>query len=135
MIETRYYDDIFRGPLTAKELSELHPISGTRDTRIIEGAGVGDRFASVVVSGDSMAESRIFDGDLLVFRYTTKYIDGAIGVWDTPDGRAARYAEIYSDGTLDLHNNADWTQEWRADEVKLLGLVVRVERDLEVGNA
>lgn len=103
-----------------------------RDVRPIKGANPYDRFIGVPVSGDSMKHEGIHHGDILITRLTTRYIDEEkIGVWQTPHGRTAKFAYQNLGGTIVLHNSNDWQQEWQTDEVKLVGIVVRVERDYE----
>lgn len=89
------------------------------------------RFAAVLVDGHSLTEQGILDGDLLIMRITQDYEDGKLGIWQTPDGRTAKFASHDPDGFVVLHNDDGWRQTWASDELRLLGLVVRVERDME----
>lgn len=106
-------------------------IKGFRDVRMIETAEVGVRFAAVPVEGDSLKEQGILDGDLLIMRITSNYEDGKLGVWQTPHGRTAKYAFYDPDGFVVLHNDNGWRQTWHGDELRLMGVIVRVERDME----
>lgn len=105
-------------------------ITGFRDVRLIETTDQAARFICVPVEGDSLTEQGILDGDLLICKLTSKYEPGRIGLWQTPSGRTAKYAYYEFDNSVVLHNENGWRQSWSADEIRLLGLVVRVERDL-----
>jgi SOS-response transcriptional repressor LexA len=106
-------------------------ITGFRDVRMIVTEETGVRFAAVPVEGDSLIEQGILDGDMLIMRITANYEDGKLGVWQTPHGRTCKYAYYDLDDTVVLHNDHGWTQHWDSHELRLLGLVVRVERDME----
>jgi SOS-response transcriptional repressor LexA len=105
-------------------------IKGFRDVRLIPGSDRLARFAAVPVEGDSLKEQGILDGDILIMRITKVYEDGKLGVWQTPSGRTAKYAVYDLDGYVVLHNDNGWTQHWNDGEIRLLGIVARVERDL-----
>jgi len=105
-------------------------ITGFRDVRMFPSADVAVRYAAVPVEGDSLVEQGILDGDLLIMRITSQYEDGSLGIWQTPHGRTAKYARFDGDSSVVLHNYDLWTQRWDARDLRLLGIVVRVERDL-----
>lgn len=106
-------------------------ITGFRDVRLIETSDQMARFIAVPVDGDSLIDQGILDGDMLICKITNAYEDGKIGLWQTPHGRTAKYAYYDFDSSVVLHNESGWKQTWDAAELKLLGLVVRVERDME----
>ncbi len=106
-------------------------ITGFRDVRLIETTDQAARFIAVPVDGDSLKDQGILDGDLLICKITQVYEDGKIGLWQTPSGRTAKYAYYDFDNSVVLHNENGWRQSWSSDELKLLGIVVRVERDME----
>lgn len=106
-------------------------ITGFRDIRLIESTDQLARFVAVPVEGDSLIEQNICDGDMLICKLTQLYEDGKIGLWQTPSGRTAKFAYYDFDNSVVLHNESDWRQTWDSADVKLLGLVVRVERDME----
>lgn len=105
-------------------------ITGFRDVRLIETTDSMARFVAVPVEGDSLIDQSILDGDLLICRITSDYEPGTIGLWQTPSGRTAKFAFYDQDNFVVLHNDNGWSQSWNASELKLLGIVVRVERDL-----
>lgn len=105
-------------------------ITGFRDVRMIEPADQFAQFVAVPVEGESLREEGILDGDLLIMRITRDYEDGKLGIWQTPHGRTAKFAAYDLDGFIMLHNEHGWRQTWNSSEVKLIGLVVRVERDM-----
>lgn len=105
-------------------------ITGFRDVRLIETSDQMARYIAVPVDGDSLIDQGILDGDILICKITNAYEDGKIGLWQTPHGRTAKYAYYDFDNSVVLHNESGWKQTWDAAELKLLGLVVRVERDL-----
>ena len=104
-------------------------IKGFRDIRKVISSSPQDRFICVPVTGDSLKNKNIVHGDLLVVKLTKEYKQEKIGVWQTPHGRTAKYAYEDFDGTVVLHNQNGWSQKWQPDEVELIGIVVRVERD------
>jgi SOS-response transcriptional repressor LexA len=106
-------------------------ITGFRDVRLIPVAEAGVRFAAVPLEGDSLMKLGILDGDIGIMRITRDYEDGRLGVWQTPHGRTAKFAHYDPDGFVVLHNDNGWRQTWHGDELRLMGIIVRVERDLE----
>lgn len=104
-------------------------ITGFRDVTAV-GGDTSARYAIVPIEGDSMESQRIFDGDYVLMQITRDYRDGRIGIWQTPSGRTAKFAHYDLDGYVVLHNDNGWRQTWQRDEIHLLGLAVRVERDL-----
>lgn len=103
-----------------------------REIRPIDGAEPFDKFASVDIEGESMTHLGILHGDVLIFRITQKYERSKIGIWQTPHGLTAKYAEVsHKDNCIVLDNRFNWKKQWSIDDVKLLGLVVRVERDMD----
>lgn len=105
-------------------------ITGFRDVRMFPASDVNARFAAVPVEGESLKNLGIFDGDMLIMRITADYEDGKIGIWQTPHGRTAKFAYYDRDSSVVLHNENGWRQSWDSSELRLLGVVVRVERDL-----
>jgi SOS-response transcriptional repressor LexA len=101
-----------------------------RDIRAIEGSNQFDRFAAVEVSGDSLKPLNILNDDVLIFKITTQYEEGKIGIWQTPSGRTAKFAYQDFDGSVVLHNENGWQQRWEAADLQLIGVVIRVERDV-----
>jgi SOS-response transcriptional repressor LexA len=110
---------------------EKYQIQGFRDIRPINSQNQFDRFVGVPVDGDSLKKIGIFHGDLLIVKITDSYTKENLCVWETPHGRTAKFAYENFDEIV-LHNKADWKRVWKAAEIKLLGVVVRIERDLEV---
>jgi len=106
-------------------------ITGFRDVRLIETTDQAARFIAVPVEGDSLIDQGILDGDILICKMTGVYEDGKIGLWQTPHGRTAKYAYYDFDNSVVLHNESGWRQSWDSSELKLLGIVVRIERDME----
>lgn len=106
-------------------------ITGFRDIRLVETRDQFARFAAVPIEGDSLKGEGILDGDIGIMRITRDYEDDALGVWQTPHGRTAKFAHYDPDGYVVLHNRNGWRQTWASGEIRLLGLIVRVERDFE----
>lgn len=105
-------------------------ITGFRNVRKIATSDHNASFAIVPLQGDSLKELNIVDGDMAVMRITRDYIDGKLGVWQTPHGRTCKFAYYDFDGSVVLHNENGWQQRWDATELRLLGVVERIERDM-----
>lgn len=113
-------------------LTDDFAITGFRDVRVPLDLGPDPRIIIAPVEGDSLLPLHICHGDYLVCEVATDYEDGTLGLWQTPDGRTAKFACFDFDDTVTLHNENGWQQSWPASDVKLLALVIKVERDLPV---
>jgi len=104
----------------------------TREIRAVKNAD-GKRLFGVHVLGNILKAAGIVDGDILVVKPVENFDETSLYVFDTPNGRTAKYAFEFL-GDVTLHNKGKWFRRYKASDVKLLGVVVRVERDLEVLN-
>jgi SOS-response transcriptional repressor LexA len=120
-------DKDFRGSFDFSEY-EKYEITGFRNIRAVGIENQFDKFCAVPVDGDSLAHIGIFHGDLLVVKMTDKHTEKDLCVWETPNGRTAKFS-YENFGEIVLHNKADWKQSWKPTEIKLFGVVVRMERD------
>jgi SOS-response transcriptional repressor LexA len=113
---------LFRG-----KLDLTHKIKGFRESRP---TGRQNAIAIRVV-GNNLQHIGILHNDFLLVEPTESYVfgDNKLYLWKTPNGRTAKFVERNNDA-LTLHNNDAWSQTWRLDEVKCLGVVFTVERDL-----
>ncbi len=100
-----------------------------RTIRVVKGAKPSDKFASVPVCGESLKNHGIFDSDILIFKFTDFATPSRLCIWQTPGGITAKYARRESE-TITLHNEGDWKREFPIEDVQLVGVVVRVERDI-----
>lgn len=103
-----------------------------RTIRAIPNAAPSDRFAAVHVCGNSLQNFGILDGDILVFKFADFWQSAyrhRICLWQTPHGITAKFAD-FTNETIILHNQNGWKQEFEITDCKLIGVVVRVERDL-----
>ncbi len=104
-----------------KEKREISAVSGAEATELF----------TVEQIGSTLNRIRIFHGDKLIVKRCSEFNETNLYVFDTPDGKTAKFAfEFFGD--IFLHNNLKWSFNYKAEEVKVLGVVVRVERDLEV---
>lgn len=120
-------DKDFRGNFDLSKY-EKYEIKSFRDIRAV---GIENQFETIVgvpVDGDSLAHIGIFHGDLLIVKITDKHTEKDLYVWETPNGRTAKFG-YENFGEMTLHNKADWSQSWKLDEIKLFGVVIRMERD------
>jgi SOS-response transcriptional repressor LexA len=101
-----------------------------RDIRPIKNCGFNDRLAGLPVIGNSLVDQGIIEGDLLIFKFTSEAKIEKLCIWQTPHGNTAKFARTNADGTVTLHNKNGWQQTWSSDDIRLVGVVVRVERDL-----
>lgn len=102
-----------------------------RDVRTVEDVRPYEKIVGIPVDGDSLKKIGIFHGDILITKLTSRYKAGKLCVWQTPHGRTAKFAQSNPDGTVTLHNKNGWSKSWASSEIRLIGVVVRVERDLE----
>lgn len=93
---------------------------------------LSDSFAAARVSGDSLIDDGIFDGDYLICLLTHEAPDGALVVALTPEGLTVKYLSRQPDGTVLLHStNPDYpNQIWNGEDVLVQGIVKRIRRDL-----
>lgn len=112
--------------------SDFDEIIAWREVRPLRDAGPYDTFAAVPVCGDSLKDKNIIDGDWLIILYTPRAKDGDLVVAVTPFGRTVKYLCSIDDDTVILKGvNPDYEdQHWLKEEVRIQGVVKRVERDL-----
>ena len=106
-------------------------IAKFRDVREIPNIGQNEKCVGIPVIGDSLKNVGIYHGDILVIKLTDNCKAGKLCVWQTPHGRTAKYARENFDGSVTLHNKNGWKQNWQPEDVQLVGVVVRVERDMD----
>lgn len=105
-------------------------ITGFRDVRVVDGNDATAKYIAVPVEGESLESLNIVHGDMLICKITETYEPGKIGLWQTPSGRTAKFALCEGGEFVTLHNNNGWHQDWHRNEIKLLGVVMRIERDV-----
>lgn len=104
-------------------------IQSFRDVRRIANQTTKDSFVGVPVTGNALEHLHIVHGDLLIVKITSEIKEDKLCVWNTPDGRMPRFGYVEF-GYITLCNQAEWSKTWTDAEVKLIGEVIRVERDL-----
>lgn len=85
------------------------------------------------VTGDSLRDVRISDGDWVMFCVTRKAHPGQLCVLATPDGLTVKFFFPQADGTVVLrsaHPNYP-DRHWEASDVQVRGVVVASGRDWE----
>ena len=88
-------------------------------------------FTAVSVFDNHLARLGILTGDILIVKITRHFNESNLYVWRTPHGQMARYGrETLAEITL--HNGKGLSETFFRSEVEMLGVVVRVERDLKV---
>lgn len=113
-------------PLDWKQFAE----ASIREVSDIKNAPPFSKHVAIPIDGNSLKHMGIHHGDVLICRKSKYYEPGMIGIWETPHGRTAKYAMLNKDGSVTLHNHNGWEQKWGVDEVELVAIAVRVERDL-----
>jgi len=108
------------------------PIEGWREIRPIKGAKPWDTFAAIRAVGDSLIEDHILNGDFLIIRLTHQTYFGELAVILTPHGNTIKYIHPHLDDTVLLKgaNALFEDQIWDAKDLKVQGVVRRIERDL-----
>lgn len=121
--------EVFAGKAVPVETLD---ITGWRDIRPINGARPGERFAAAPVRGDSLIEDHISDGDILIFQLTDEARISDLIIALTPDGMTVKYLHAQVEGMVLLRGaNAMYEDQiWDAAEIKIQGVVRRIERDL-----
>jgi SOS-response transcriptional repressor LexA len=131
-------DDYIRVPVLAQVCAgkpapfDFDEIVAWREVRPLKDAGPYDTFAAVPVCGDSLKDKNIVDGDWLIILYTPRAVDGELVVAITPWGRTVKYLCSLDDDCVLLKGaNSDYEDQcWLKEEVRIQGVVKRVERDL-----
>lgn len=92
----------------------------------------GEQLYGMIVVGSSLTGKRIFDGDVLIYIAGREPQPGDLCVIQTPWGITAKFVHMDGHDTLVLKAaNKDIPDRiWPRSEVKVLGVVKRVERDL-----
>ena len=108
------------------------PIESWREIRPIKGAKPWDRFAAIRAIGESLIEDNILDGDFLIIRLSGEARFGELSVVLTPHGNTIKYLHPHLDGTVLLKgaNALFEDQVWEVQDIRVQGVVKRVERDL-----
>jgi hypothetical protein len=84
------------------------------------------------IIGNKMKNFGISEENIIVYDINGKPHPHTPSVWETPDGRTCKFLRDNGDGTITLHNFADWQQDWKSDEVKHIGVVMQVLNKEEV---
>jgi len=111
-------------------LEKLPEISSFRTVRDLNDA-TGDIFVGIKMFGKTLEHYGIFHGDILIVKLTKNFNSENLYVWNTPHGKTAKFAEKKL-AEIALHNGGDWRETFFQSEVEMLGVVVRIERDLTV---
>jgi repressor LexA len=129
MIRVPIIGEVFAGKAVPVEALD---ITGWREIRPIKGTRHGDRFAAAPVRGDSLIEDHIADGDVLIIQLTSEALVGDLVVALTPDGLTVKYIHAQVEGMVLLRgaNSLYEDQIWDATEIRIQGVVRRLERDL-----
>ena len=88
-------------------------------------------FSAVPIYGNSLAHLGILTGDILIVKITRHFNEANLYVWRTPHGQMARFASMTC-AEIVLSNGKDKSETFFRSEVEMLGVVVRIERDLKV---
>ena len=119
------------GQVAAGNPVEFLPIVKFRDIRSIKGARVADQYAGIQVVGNSLLADNIAYGDYAIFRLTYEARNEDLVVARVPDGLTIKYYHPTTDGHILLRGAVPaYDQIWEASDVVVLGVVVRIERDL-----
>jgi len=94
---------------------------------------VGKEYFCVDVGSDTLEDFGVSEGDCLIVKVTDVIDENRITVWDTPDGRTAKFA-YENFGDIALYNKKDWLRSYPAKKVKMLGVAVYVQKGLEAQN-
>ena len=120
------------GTVAAGSPSEWIPIKKWRLIRPLDGLRPGEIVYGLEVSGRSLVGKNILHGDILIFVFGRQARPGDLCVVQTPYGLTAKFVHPNDEGEVILKsaNVLVPDQCWLCEEVKVLGVVKRVERDL-----
>lgn len=113
---------------------DYFPIMKWREIRPIAGAGPNDRFCAAHINGNSLQDEAILDGDYAIFRVTfdeREITPGKLVAVMTPCGLLVKHIYPLQGGRVRLASANDEYEDlyFDAKDVRVQGIVVRVERD------
>lgn len=108
-------------------------IASFRDVRPVTNAAPRDRFLGIPVTGNSLKHLGILHGDILITKLAKDFTENDLCVWRTPLGRTVKFASEDC-AEITLHNRGEWRETFFRNEVELIGIAVRVERDIGKGS-
>ncbi len=88
-------------------------------------------FSAVPIYDNALKHLGILSGDMLIVKITKYFNEANLYVWRTPVGQMARFGET-SCAEIVLSNGRNRRETFFRSEVEMLGVVVRVERDLNI---
>jgi SOS-response transcriptional repressor LexA len=88
-------------------------------------------YKCIPVCSDTLEHFGVKEGDYLIVRETDCLDEDSISVWDTPDGRTAKFA-YENFGDITLYNKKDWLRSYPEKDVKLIGIAEAVQKRLEM---
>jgi SOS-response transcriptional repressor LexA len=121
--------EVGAGPLPVAEA----PIIGRRRVRAIKGARPCDRYVSAPVSGDSLRDDGILDGDQAILKLTfelSEVTQGRLVVVRCPGGNLMKHFHLTDDGMVRLASaNPEYPDLYfELQDVEVQAIVVRTER-------
>jgi repressor LexA len=120
------------GQVSAGTPFDFIPIERWRWIRPLQFTSPGEQVYGMEVVGDSLKDKNILDGDILVFVHGQPSRPSDLCIVQTPHGLTAKYVYPREDGEVLLAsaNALIRDQVWSMSDVKIIGVVKRVERDL-----
>lgn len=120
------------GQAAAGSPVEWIPIQKWRWIRPLKGVQTQEPVYGIEVVGKSLIGKHIVDGDVLIFVYGRRVAPGDLCVVLTPHGLTAKFIQPNDEGEVILKaaNGLVPDQIWLCEDVQVLGVVKRVERDL-----
>lgn len=120
------------GAVAAGTPSEWIPLEKWRMVRPLAGARPGEHIYGLEVVGHSLVGKNILDGDILIFIHGRRAQPGDLCVVQTPHGLTAKFVCPNAAGEITLQGANDLIpdQVWLSEDIRIIGVVQRVERDL-----
>lgn len=96
------------------------------------GSGPEDKHVGVYITGDSLTDHRIYDGDWVICRLAEDAENGQMVFVVTPHGPTVKFWHRRHDGTVALEssNRLFSAQTWLETELTVKGIAVMMGRDL-----
>jgi hypothetical protein len=111
-------------------LDKLEMPDNTREISNIRQSNLGKEYLVLQMLTNSLKHQGIFKNDFLIVNTDAKFKEDVLSAFQTPDGVTLGFAYENFDDTA-IHNQNGKLMRFPAKNVKHIGVVCRIERDLQ----